>query len=635
MLKDQSIKRGKGVVDLRKNSAAKDDSSFWQKPDAPRAFKKADQASLVKPSPRRFRQAAAPRRRSPFLLFLIFLLVLLAAAAAAGFFIFEKGVNNQSLKLTLKSPKTVVAGEEMILEIGYENLDKVPLEKMELVIEYPQGFYYNSSNFAPYNPDKNLWQLSNLAVGQSGKVEVRGGLFGKVDEEKEFSIVFHYQPENFHSDFRETISKKVKISDTLLAVNVTAPEKIEDGNEAELKVTLKNNQPTELLGLKAAFDLGEAFIPTGLTPTTTNYSWSFDKIEAGQENEIIVKGKIKSEKANPLPWQFRVWQVLEKDGQKEERVWFDQKGQIEVLSPKLEVAVSLANPEAKVNWNEPVDLKIAYKNAGKINTRQAVLKLELNDTIDWSKYQNVTAATRDKNTLIWLSTSGPASGNLAEIPVDKEGELLVTLPLKEEPLDIAELSAAELSFTATASLTVRYNEQDKIFTSEPLAIPLISQVRVSSEARYYLDAATKVGDGPLPPAVNQETKYRIYWKVFSGSKGLTNIKIKSSLPAYINWLGPADQPTAGSEVKFDQGSREIVWEIGEIGPYANLMASFNVSVTPQESQVNQLLILTNPTSLSAEEKETKAILSKTAGLLTSDLVGDPIGQGKGRVVVGQ
>ena len=38
---------------------------------------------------------------------------------------------------------------------------------------------------------------------------------------------------------------------------------------------------------------------------------------------------------------------------------------------------------------------------------------------------------------------------------------------------------------------------------------------------------------------------------------------------------------------------------------------------------------------SAEEKETKAIIAKTAGLLTSDLVGDPAGQGKGRVVVGQ
>ena len=130
-------------------------------------------------------------------------------------------------------------------------------------------------------------------------------------------------------------------------------------------------------------------------------------------------------------------------------------------------------------------------------------------------------------------------------------------------------------------------------------------------------------------------QYRIYWKVFSGSKGLTNIKIKSSLPAYINFLGQADSPTAGSALQFSADSREIVWEITEIGPYASLMASFNVSVIPQETQVNQLLILANPASLSAEEKETKAIIAKTAGLLTSDLVGDPAGQGKGRVVVGQ
>ena len=625
MLKDQNIKKARGVVDLRKKAG-------------PASLGRGGERNIA-PS---FSQRAAPRRSPldsargrPLLFFLIFLLLLLAAAAATGFFIFEKGNNNQSLRLTLKAPKEAVSGEATVLEVGYENLDKVPLEKMELVIEYPQGFYYDSSNFAPYNPDKNLWQLSDLAVGQSGKVQVSGQLFGKIGEAKEFNIVFHYQPANFNSDFRETISKKIKISNALLAVNLEAPEKIDDGSEVELKVTLKNNQPAEIAGFKAAFDLGAAFLPIGVTPSTTNYSWSFDKMTAQEEKEIVVKGKIQSEKANPFPWQFRVWQVQDLGGQKQERVVFQEKGQIEVVAPQLTVAVALNNPEAKVSWGEPVDLKITYKNTGKIDARQAVLKLALNDAVDWSKYQNSSAATQDKNSLIWLSTSGPATSGLAEIPVGKEGELIVTLPLKEEPPDIAELAAEELSFLATASLSIRFNEQDKVFASEPLAIPLSSQARVSSEARYYLDAQTKVGDGPLPPAIGQETKYRIYWKVFSGSKGLTNIKIKSSLPAYINFLGQADSPTAGSALQFSADSREIVWEITEIGPYASLMASFNVSVIPQETQVNQLLILANPASLSAEEKETKAIIAKTAGLLTSDLVGDPAGQGKGRVVVGQ
>ena len=64
------------------------------------------------------------------------------------------------------------------------------------------------------------------------------------------------------------------------------------------------------------------------------------------------------------------------------------------------------------------------------------------------------------------------------------------------------------------------------------------------------------------------------------------------------------------------------------------MASFDVSVIPSEAQVNQLLILTNPTSFAAEEKETGNLVSKTADLLTSDLIGDPAAQGSGRVKVG-
>jgi hypothetical protein len=106
------------------------------------------------------------------------------------------------------------------------------------------------------------------------------------------------------------------------------------------------------------------------------------------------------------------------------------------------------------------------------------------------------------------------------------------------------------------------------------------------------------------------------------------------LPSYISLKEDSSEVTYGSDIKFDNFKRELVWLIDKIAANSRVMADFNVVVTPQESQVNQLLILTNPTSLEAEEQGSGALVSKTTNLLTSDLINDSLGQGKGRVSVG-
>ena len=618
--------RKSGIVDLRKkfpvqkSAPAKAVGSSFSRPKARSGF------SATRPRP--------VKRGGGLLTFLIILLVLLVAAALASFFLFDSAKTGHSLKMTLTAPKSISSGEEVALEITYENLDKIALEKMEVVVQYPGGFYYNSSSLEPYNQEQNQWQLADLAVGQSGTLSVKGQLVGKIKEEKEFTVVFHYVPANFNSDFRETISKKIKISDALLDVALEAPAKIEDGQEIGFKVGYQNKQAEAMSEVYFAFELAEGFSATYLSPTTTDYLWLVPEIAANQESSFEVRGLADSSLVNPFPWSFRVWQMSGPAGSSKERILYQQSGEIEILAPQLEVKVELVKADRKLNWGEEADFKISYKNSGQLDVKEAVLRLALNGLIDWSRYNNLTGATRDNNTLIWLSKSSSAAAGLSALPVGKEGELVVTVPLISEPDDLSQLSAEELMVEAQASISVRFNEADKVFTSEVLSEPVASEARLQTEARHYLDSSTQVGSGPLPPEIGQQTDYRIYWKVFTGSKALSDLKIKTSLPAYISWIGEADSPTLGSSLAFDESSRQVTWEIAEVSGNTQLLASFDLSVIPTDSQVNQLLILTNPTSFTAEVMETKTLVSKTADLLTSDLIGDPVAQGKGRVKVG-
>ncbi|MCX6785892.1 MAG: hypothetical protein NTZ18_03530 [Candidatus Komeilibacteria bacterium] len=578
---------------------------------------------------------SAPKSKG-LLIFLIILLVLLVAAALAGFFIFNKGnFGGHSLKLSLAAPQAAVSGKEITLAIGYQNLDKVPLGELELVVNYPDGFFFNSASAEPYNQDKNLWRFNDLPVGSSGHLEIKGQLVGKIDATKDWSVVFHYRPANFNSDFSENLTAQTKISDVLLEAAVEAPAKLQDGDLAEFKVSYANKSNEDFSDLHFGFDFGEGFTAVGVTPSTTNYRWQMDKLAVDQKGEILVSGNIDQTKNNPFPWNFRIWQLVDTAGQKQERVIYQQDGKIEILAPAVDVKLELVDPNQKINWGETVNYKISYKNNGQLDIKEAVLSLVLNNAIDWPKYQNASGATVDEknNTLTWLSKSGEAAKGLSLIPAGSEGQLQVSVPLKPPSAGLAQLSAEELIVDAVASLAVKFNGVDKTFTSDHLISSVTSQPSFTAEARYYLDAAAKVGSGPIPPVIGQETKYRIYWKLFTGSKGLSKVTVKTTLPSYITFAGPAGDPTLGSPLKFSESSRQLVWEIANAGPNSNIMAVFDVAVKPAETQVNQLLILTNATVLAAQEKDSNNLISKTASLLTSDLTSDPVAHGKGRVTV--
>jgi hypothetical protein len=579
------------------------------------------------------RSSYGRRQGSGLLTFLIALLFLLVAAALAGFFIFGQRAASRSMKLSMISPKSIASGEEVTLEINYENLDKTSLEYIELIIQYPEGFYYNESNFKPNNQDQNIWQLPPLLVGQSGQVTVKGQLFGEVKSEKDFKVVMSYQPVNFHSDFQESVDQSVKIKDALIDVSLAAPEKVEDGTPVEFKIDYQNNQELPVKDLYFAFEFGEGFKLLEATPSTTLANWLMEEVEPKKQEQIVLKGELDSAEANPFPWHFKVWQMRGEGEEAQERIIFERFGETEIIAPVLEVSLESNNQKQAVNWGEEADFKIKYKNSGQLDVKQAVLKLSFNGLIDWSSYNNSTGATRDKNDLIWLSKSGEASKFLASIPAGAEGELMITVPLISEPEDIGQLSPEELIFKTQVFMQIRFNDRDKEFSSEVLELPVTSEPRLRTEARYYLDQVTQVGSGPVPPAIGQQTVYRIYWKVFSGSTGLTNVRIKSSLPSYVKWQGAVDEATLGSPLSFDELTREVIWEINEVSPNTQLLASFDVAVTPTESQVNQLLILNNPTSFNAKEKGGSNLVSKTADLLTSDLLGDPMVQGQGRVRV--
>jgi len=620
MLNKKTLIKRAEVVDLRKTRPALRPSvlPIQKRPPA-----------MVRPVKR-----AIVKRRSlwPFLIGLLFLI---AVASGAGFWFFGRTVNEQrSVKAEMTGPNSVVGGEEISFEINYTNIDQVTVENIELAVTYPKGFYFNSADLEPYNPEKNLWRLPSLPAGQTAKLKISGQLFGAESQEKDFSAIINYQLENFKTDFQENVSYKVKIERSLLDFDLTVPAEINDGATTTVSLIYKNNQATDVSGLNLEFYFPEkSFLPDEATAKLLENGYKFSDLNlaSGEEKTLTLSGKFNSGIANPMDWSFRAFKKFDINGAEQERDLIAENGKIAIKVPDVKVSLERTDGQETLNWGKIVGYKINFANSEESEIKIKTLKLTLNDLVDWAKIILPERAVRENSSIVWSF----ADDEKALIKKGENKEFAVSAPLLSDLADIFSFEGNAQNMEAQAELTILTETGDKTFASEVLSIPLVAAPQVTSSAKYYNDQKNKVGSGPLPPIVDKKTTYRIYWRVLPGSNGLTDFKMETTLPDYAVFDDFANQPVNG-QIVYDSQVRKLVWTAASLGAFANDLATFDVAVTPVSSQFNQLLILTNASTVSFKEKNNNKVSNQTLPLLTSELLGDAAGSGYGgRVTVSQ
>ena len=191
MARSLDLRRGsQKVVDLRQSRRVKTTIS---KPKKKRSNKK--NYSRMNRSPKR-------KSKKPFYTLVFLILILLIAIISSMFMSNNGDFTSESVKVSLSSPKAVASGEEVKLVLNYENIDKVALKDIEVVIQYPEGFFFNSATLDPIGQEKNVWQLNSIGPGESASLEINGQLIGKKNDNKEFLVTLYYMPLNFNSTFK-------------------------------------------------------------------------------------------------------------------------------------------------------------------------------------------------------------------------------------------------------------------------------------------------------------------------------------------------------------------------------------------------------------------------------------------------
>jgi hypothetical protein len=132
--------------------------------------------------------------------------------------------------------------------------------------------------------------------------------------------------------------------------------------------------------------------------------------------------------------------------------------------------------------------------------------------------------------------------------------------------------------------------------------------------------------GPIPPKAEQQTTYTVVWTVDDTSSAVTNAEVRSSLPAYVKWLGKTDP--SSENITYNSVDGTIDWKIGSIGTYTlnntkRRQVAFQVAINPSITQVGQAPALVNQSILTAQDDFTNKALNSSLSPLTTRFSTDP------------
>lgn len=539
-------------------------------------------------------------KKNKIIIAVIIFLFILAASAFLGFLFFNNNTSStreSQAKLTIQSVDEMSSGDQIDLEITYENKESTAIANGTITIHYPAGFYFKKAEPQP-NESDNTWQIENVSPGTAGKIKISGQLVGELNENKEFTGLLTYKPVNFNSEFQDTTNKIVKINDTIITMDTHIPETIFSGQVIDYNVKFKNTSSLPLANVKIVINYPDGFSANSSEPNAdiNNNIWKYSELKAQEEKTVKVKGVLVGNSKEKKEFKFQLG-LEEPDGVFNIQV--EKNNSVLVVNPNINLTLT-ASPNIKPG--EEIEYKINAENTSDIEIKNLEFKLDFTDGFF------------DANSVLLEK--------IDSLNIGEKKDLSYKAKLKDE------ISPENNKLKAVLSVNNAKIEGEKFnFTQQATAESIIkAEFKFSAEARYYDNDLTKIGTGPIPPQVGETTSYVIWWDINAINGNLKNIEATTTVPEIVDGVDSSD-----SSLVYDRSNKQIKWTIPNLTTDKTAHVSFTVYVTPTKDQLNKLLILNKEIIINAIDDSTNENISQNIDKLTSDLPNDPAASGKGVV----
>ena len=536
------------------------------------------------------------KRKITIFVILLFLILLITCI-----WYYQKNIySKEILKLEILGPTEAELAQEIEYIVKYKNNGNILLEEPKLIFEYPK----NSLGTPELKEGGSLRQereLPDIYPGEEKIIYFKTRLLGKENEAKVAKAWLSYRPKNLKPHYESATTFTTLIKSIPLTFEFDIPSKIDSGKESLFRLNYFSNlnYPLSNLRIKVEYPTGFEFRESQ-PKSLGNNEWEIPLLNRTEGGRIGISGVLSGEvgetkifRANLGIWQEGEFILLKEI----------VRG-IEIAQPSIFISQKINDsPQYIANPGDYLHYEIFFKNTGEKVLENLFLVVQLGREIfDFDTLQSgFGQAQKEAGLIIWDHTVFPS---LRFLPAMEEGKVEFWIKVKE---DLPQNPAIRTKISVGLA---REEFINKINT------------KLSLFQKGYYNQGPFKNSGSLPPRVGQSTTYTISWQVKNSYNEVRNLKIKAILPAQIKLTGellPKD-----ARFTFDQISREIVWEVGDLLAGATSPEIFfQINFTPDFNQKGQTPELVSQVKIITEDTWTGQTIQFTAPTINTTLPDDP------------
>ncbi len=538
------------------------------------------------------------------------LLITLAVVGFVGFWFWREAIfSKQILRLEILGPESAKMGEEIEYTVKYKNNGNFALESPKLIFELPDHSL-NEDNKIRFTKD-----LEEIYPGKEDFVTFRARLLGKEGDLKVARVWLSYVPHNLSVRYESDTTFTTKIESVAITLAYDMPLRVEKGKEFTYAINYFSNidYPLENLSIKVAHT--EGFTIKSANPMSLdNSEWKLRSLNKGEGGKIKITGVITADDEQTLNFsaQLGMW----RDGVF--IVMKDITQEITAVQPLLFISQQINGSSNYVaSPGETLRYDIFLRNIGTTPFNNLFLLSRLEGAAyDLSTLQSSEGQVKPNDNLIVFDSKQISA--LQNLSSQEEVKVSFSVKLKDTWAD------------ANSNSAVIKHKVNVFDISQEFETKVNSKLELSQKA-YYSTIDGIENTGPIPPEVSKATMYTIQWRVKNYLNNVKNVKVKAVLPREVSLNDMIVPESQASHFSFDSMSREIIWLAGDLTSNSQASLSFQVALTPSQSQRGSLASLIGQATAFAEDQFTKAVSQTSVSGVNTSLPDDQSNSGGGVV----
>ncbi|MCF7820795.1 MAG: hypothetical protein K9M44_05025 [Candidatus Pacebacteria bacterium] len=505
------------------------------------------------------------------------------------------------INLSSQTKTQVQSGALETFTLKYETRHRS--EDISIAVKLPKNFQLVETFPKSYNRETNTFDLSNLSAGSNGEIKIIGYVFGHIGSQQGLGFTFNCSNCGKNGVLNSLL---YNIEESVLDLQVLAPDNFYNNLETVVKITLKNNSSKSL----------ENII---IKPSQ---NWRLAGSDDIYNNQLIISQlnpqESKDLNLNLIP--------LIAEGESELNLsLFLEKNNILYEQDNYRKSVLISNPKLKTFLNnnslgsdilKPIDFSLSYRNEENLPISNLNFKIRSNPefTLKSLKLKESNANIELVDNLIIIKNQ-TLKDQLQLINFSAEFEK------KQNKINQALTLLAETSYVVGAQ-SINYETE-----SQPLK--LNSEIQAEATAYFYSPQGDQIGIGPMPPIAGLPTTYWIFLDVSNFGNQLTDISVSGELAENVFWEDKKSL-TKGN-LRYGANNKNFVWEVDNFKEEDSGSARFAVRLQAQDNMIGETPILINNLNLSAYDTFAKKQINFSLPAINTDLSQDKLSQGQGEV----